>query len=127
MQIQAYSIIEYFLVVMVPHVSPRLHLQDTSMESIAVPATSTVPAAVAEVEVAGAESPIGSAGNAGHTNKTPRDCTSWGAYLVYGVQSDASASTGTSSNSAEVGKQPKYYQKSEAGMVTFRCPGCQVW
>ena len=89
------------------------------MESIA---TSTVPAAVAEVEVAGAESPIGSAGNARHTNKTPRNCISWGAYLVYGVQSDASAS-----NSAEVGKQPNYYQKSEAGMVTFRCPGCQVW
>ena len=89
------------------------------MESTAVPATSTVSAAVAEAEVAG---------NAGHASKTPHDCTSWGAYLVYGVQSDASASTGTSSNSAaEVGKQPKYYQKSEAGLVTFRCPGCQVW
>ena len=55
------------------------------------------------------------------TTKPNRLCD-WGSYLVYGTQSDPSAK-----NSAEVSKHTEYYKKSDAGMVTFHCPGCQVW
>ena len=98
-------------------------MKHESINSTAGPASSQVPAAVPAVTAA--EEPIGGSGydtgKKENNSATPNKYISWEHYLVYGVRSDTSTS-----NSVDVGKQPKYYKKSEAGMVTFHCPGCQV-
>ena len=87
-----------------------------------VPASSQV--AAAEEVAKTIKNPIGAnAGNvAAAAAAKPIELSDWESYLVYGVQSDPSAS-----HLAEVSKHVKYYKKSDAGMVTFHCPGCQVW